>query len=70
MKNETTPDNITDMIIVFCRMITADENPVYVFVENQEYSTKNNCFLNVEWMVRDNQEEIVNGWAIWKWLIF
>jgi len=67
MTIETTPDKITDMINELCRKITADEKPEYISVEIQEYSIANHCFPNVARMVRDNQGEVVNGWAIWKW---
>lgn len=67
MKNETTPDKISNIILEFCNKISTDNIPEYVIVNPQKDCTISNCFPNVAKIVRDKGGEAVNGWAIWKW---
>lgn len=66
MNRETTPTRITDKIMELCRGIVPDIEPIYVSVEVAEWSLMNECFPNVQRMVREQGGQQVNGWAIWQ----
>lgn len=67
MERETTPIRVTDKIMELCSRILSDVEPEYVSVAAQEWSLLNECFPNVERMVRERGGQQVNGWAIWQW---
>lgn len=66
MNRETTPIKVTDKIMELCRGIVPDVEPIYVPVEVAEWSLMNECFPNVQRMVREQGGQQVNGWAIWQ----
>lgn len=67
MKSETTPAKITDKVIKLCEKVVPGGAPVYVPVEVEKGSKKNECFLNVQRVVQDKGGMQINGWAIWQW---
>lgn len=67
MKRETTPTKITDQIIDLCNRTVPGTVPVYVPVEVADWSLINECFPNVQQMVREYGGQQVNGWAVWQW---
>ena len=67
MRKETTPVKITDKISELCNRVMPEAEPAYVPVIVQEWSLQNECFPNVERMVKERGGQQVNGWAIWQW---
>lgn len=67
MKRETTPVRITDKIMELCNQVVPGSRPEYIPVETQSWSLPNECFPNVECMVREHGGQQVNGWAVWQW---
>lgn len=67
MKRETTPERITDKIMELCNQVAPGSRPEYIPVEEQSWSLLNECFPNVERMVREHGGQQVNGWAVWQW---
>lgn len=67
MKRETTPAGITDRIMELCDRRVPGAAPVYVPVQVAGWSLVNECFPNVQRMVREQGGQQVNGWAVWQW---
>ena len=67
MKRETTPVEITDRIMELCSGAVPGTVPVYVPVEAAGWGLMNECFPNVQRMVREHGGQQVNGWAVWQW---
>lgn len=67
MKKETTPERITDKILELCDQVVPKSSPSYIPVEVQSWSLHNECYFNVERMVKEYGGQQVNGWAIWQW---
>lgn len=67
MKRETTPAGITDKIMELCDRRVPGAAPVYIPVKAAGWSLVNECFPNVQRMVRENGGQQVNGWAVWQW---
>lgn len=67
MKRETTPVEITDKIMELCSSVVPGAAPVFIPVEAAGWGLMNECFPNVQKMVRENGGLQVNGWAIWQW---
>lgn len=62
---ESTPDKITEDILKLCRQIN-NNRPIYVQVVPEVGAEINECFVNVEKIVKQKGGAIVNGWALWK----
>jgi len=67
MKRETTPAKVTDKIMEMCSGMVTGVAPVYVPVKAAGWSMMNECFPNVQRMVREQGGQQVNGWAVWQW---
>lgn len=67
MRNETTPDLITEPIKELCESIVNNEPPIFIDVDVKDYSIENECFMNVETTILKFGGKQVNGWAIWQW---
>ncbi len=67
MKRETTPAKITEKITKLCNQLIGGAEPVYVPVVAAKQSLPNECFPNVQRMIREQGGCQVNGWAIWQW---
>ena len=67
MKRETTPAKITDKIMELCSSAVLGAAPVYIPVEAAGWGLMNECFPNVQRMVREHGGQQVNGWAVWQW---
>ncbi len=67
MKRETTPAKVTDKIMDLCSGTVPGVEPVYVPVKAAGWSLMNECFPNVQRMVREHDGQQVNGWAVWQW---
>jgi hypothetical protein len=67
MKRETIPNQITDKIMELCNQVVPGAIPVFIEVVPHDYAIINECFNNVDEMVRRNGGEKVNGWSVWQW---
>lgn len=67
MKRETTPAKITDKIMELCSSAVPGAAPFYISVEAAGWGLMNECFPNVQRMVREHGGQQVNGWAVWQW---
>lgn len=67
MRRETTPDKITEKILELCNQVAPGAIPVFVEVIPQDYAIINECFNNVEEIIRRHGGEKVNGWSVWQW---
>lgn len=62
---ETTPNMITEDILKLCKQINKN-TPIYVPVVPAAGTEINECFGNVEKVVKQRGGIAVNGWVIWK----
>lgn len=67
MKRETTPARISDKIMELCGQVVPGIEPVYVPTAAQPWCLPNECFPNVERMVKEQGGRQVNGWTVWQW---
>lgn len=67
MKRETTPARISDKIMELCGQVVPGIEPVYVPTAAQPWCLPNECFPNVERMVKERGGRQVNGWTVWQW---
>ena len=65
MRHETTPPTISPEIKSFCKSICGGE-PIYISVIEAPEMELNNCFPNVDKLVKEGGGKRVNGWAIWQ----
>ena len=63
----STPARIDKEVLKFCKSVSVSE-PFYIKVEvDKEMSSEvNDCFFNVEKVVKEQGGEIQYGWQIWK----
>lgn len=64
-KMESTPMRITDAVRKLCKGISGN-SPIYIPVIPENGATINECFGNVENVVKRKGGTSVNGWAIWQ----
>ena len=67
MPRETTPPKITHEIKHLCRKIAPKSNLILVPVKPAPDASLNECFPNVESMVKKYGGELASGWVIWQW---
>lgn len=63
MKRETTLAKIMEL----CSSTVPGAAPVYIPVKAAGRGLLNECFPNVQRMVREHVGQQVNGWAVWHW---
>lgn len=63
MKRETTLAKIMEL----CSSTVPGAAPVYIPVKTAGRGLLNECFPNVQRMVREHGGQQVNGWAVWHW---
>ncbi|WP_312432788.1 SEC-C metal-binding domain-containing protein [Lacrimispora sp.] len=64
---ETTPKIITEKVIQLCNKVVTDSLPIFVAVIPDEIAKINECFHNVDNVIRRRGGYRINGWAIWQW---
>lgn len=62
---ESVPTDITDSVLKLCKSICAN-SPVYIPVAPENGATINECFENVENVVKQRGGTSISGWAIWQ----
>lgn len=63
---DTTPADITDAILAFCRTIEPDESPFMVPVRSRKDALPDDCFFNVFDAVAEAGGAAQYGWIIWE----
>lgn len=67
MSRETTPPEITPMILDCCKTLNSQILPFYVDVIPDPDALMNECFPNVQRKIARDGGTHINGWAIWQW---
>ena len=57
-----TMSNIIDL----CERLVPDGKPLYLNIEANSGTIKNECYKNVERMIKNNGGSIQYGWQIWE----
>lgn len=65
MQTPTTPKEISDEILKFCRSISVSE-PFFVNVQPESFSKPSFCFPNVQEQIIKKGGQCVYGWQIWE----
>ena len=67
MQRETTPRIITPAIKALCNDLVINSIPVKVQVIPDSIALPQECFLNVQKIIRNKGGLCINGWIIWQW---
>lgn len=67
MARETTPKSITDTICTFCQNISSTDSPSFIQVHPFPGMQVNECFPNVQKVLKKLGGRSITGWAIWQW---
>lgn len=62
----TTPELISEEIIIFCRSLNSREKAVFVQIQTTERAVVDGCLQNVYQMITSYGGDVVYGWAIWE----
>ncbi len=63
----TTPPVLTPTVLDFCREVAPSATPVYLPVRPYRGALAQDCFDNVNRLLRLSGGEPVEGWLIWQW---
>lgn len=60
--------DLSDPVLELCETISFDAQPIYLDVEPEDFAEVNECFPNVEKMIKQCGGSIQYGWQIWETL--
>lgn len=66
MHDTTTPQEVTDQILEFCRSIDSTTSPRFVDVKPSGHAVLSECFDNTERQVFQLGGSVQYGWTIWE----